>query len=120
MFYKLYDLRASIAFSHRVCNIRGTEVNVVCVPWVTLNGDIIAHYCQWSMTSICQRVILRLQPITITTLNGPDIDCVCLKQRKQQQIASFLQLHNLLLLFYICTFSNFNLFLHPLLKPSSY
>lgn len=45
MFCKLYELRASIAFSHRVCNVHCTNVDVVCVPWVTLNGDIIGHYC---------------------------------------------------------------------------
>jgi len=35
----------ALLFCHRVCDMHGTEVDVVCVPWVTLNGDIIGHYC---------------------------------------------------------------------------
>lgn len=107
-------------FSHRVCNMHGTEVDVVCAPRVTLNRDIIGHYCPLlSMVNdqICPAVILtRSQPITITTLNGLDIDCVCLKDKKQQQMANFPELHNLLLLLYAFAFSHF---IYPLLTPSS-
>ncbi len=87
------------------------EVDVVCVPRVTLNRDIIGHYCPLlSMVSdqICPAVILtRSQSITITALNGLDIDCVRLRVREQQQIAVFAELHNLLLLLYIFALFDF-------------
>lgn len=51
---------------HRVCYVHGTEVDVVCVPWVTLNRDIIGHYCPLPLMvndQICRAVILtRSQP----------------------------------------------------------
>lgn len=112
MLYKPYDLRVSIAFLPTVCmcNMHATEVDVVCVPWVTLNRDIIGHYRPLlSMVNdqICPAIILtRSQPITITTLNGLNIDCVRLNGRKQQQMANFPELHNLLLLLYILAFSD--------------
>lgn len=47
--HMISELRASIAFPHRVrvsvCRIHGTEVDVACVPWVALNRDNIGHYC---------------------------------------------------------------------------
>lgn len=106
-----------LSFSSTVC-VRCTVQNSM---WCVFPGwrltetllAIIAHYCQWTMTSICPAVILtRSQPITITTLNGLDIDFVCLKHRKQQQMANFTPLRNLLLPLYIFTFSHFflNLF----------
>lgn len=59
------------------------------------------------MARYVQAVILtRSQPITITTLNG----LVCLKDKKQQQMANFAQLCNLLLLLYVFALSHFLFF----------
>lgn len=92
LLYKLDDPRAGIAsLPARVCATHRTEVDVVCVcvcaPWVMLNRDIIGHYCPLqSMVNdqICPAVILtRSQPITVITLNGLNIDCVCFKDKMQ-------------------------------------
>lgn len=63
------------------------EVDVVCAPRVTLNGDILGH---------CR---------------PPEWTRVCLKDEKQQQMANFAQLCNLLLLLYVFALSHFFVFL---------
>lgn len=105
---------ALLFFSHRVCNMHGTGVDVVCVPWVTCNRDIIGHYCPLlSMVNDQYMSSSNLNKIAAYNHCHPEwtrIDCVCLKHRKQQQIANFPQLRKLLLLlyvFYILTFLTF-------------
>lgn len=54
--HMISELALFFCSSLTVCVTCGTEVHVVCVPWLMLNRDIIGHYCQRSMTRYVQQL----------------------------------------------------------------